>query len=113
MGANASGSCVLPGTNDDHGVALALPAGAPAGAVARVSFEITWTPVTGDSTTSDQILQVTAPDGAVGRADGGNPEETVTVDGLVAEASPRALAGRAAPPEPAADCSDRARRPRR
>ena len=100
-GANPSSECLVPGTTDAHQLSLVLPAGAPVGSTARVTFEISWTPSSPDAATSDEILQVTGAAGTVGTADGGNPKETVTVDGLAAGTYTAAACGYAnALPQP-------------
>jgi hypothetical protein len=69
-------------TEDEHDITITVPSGY--GSVsADFTFQISWTPVTGDETTSDQILTVFAPDGSeVASSDGGTTTETVNATNL-------------------------------
>ena len=82
-GSNPPGGCTVPGTDDQHGIAVRIPAAAR-GFVLELSVEIAWR-AEGDGTTSDEVLTLLAPDGSdAGDSDGGTPHEKVVVNEPVA-----------------------------
>jgi hypothetical protein len=80
------GSTCFPGATplvDEHAVTVNVLPGTYAAVNARFTFNITWTPASGDQSTSDLILTLIGPDGLeIASSDGGTPSETVTADNL-------------------------------
>ena len=68
---------------DEHAVTVNVLPGTYAAVAATFTFTITWTPATGDQSTSDLILTIIGPDGLeVASSDGGAPTETVVANDL-------------------------------
>ena len=68
---------------DEHALTIAVVPGTYDTLNARFNFTITWTPASGDSSTSDLILTLIGPDGLeIDSSDGGTPSETVVADNL-------------------------------
>ncbi|MCU1623853.1 MAG: hypothetical protein JWL79_2698 [Frankiales bacterium] len=83
VGSNPQSACTVPGTDDQHALAIRVPAAAAALKLA-LSVKIAWTP-SGSETVSDQVLTLLAPDGSdVGDSDGGSPTEQVVINDPVA-----------------------------
>jgi hypothetical protein len=83
----AASTCFPGGTPlvDEHAVTVALAPGTYTTIRAKFTFNITWTPASGDSSTSDLILTLIGPDGLeIASSDGGAPTETVVADNLAA-----------------------------
>jgi len=83
-----AGSTCFPGGTplvDEHAVTLVVAPGTYSAVNARFTFNITWTPSSGDTSTSDLILTLIGPDGLeIASSDGGAPTETVIADNLAA-----------------------------
>lgn len=89
VGANPASTCTPVSTSpvDDHALALNVAPGTYDTVNAVFTFQITWTPSSGSSTTSDLILTLVGPNGAeIDSSDGGNPQETVSASNLAAGA---------------------------
>lgn len=87
IGSNPASTCFPGGTPlvDEHAVTITLPAGGYSTINAAFTFQIAWTPASGQELTNDLILTVIGPDGSeVMSADTGNPQETVIVNNLAA-----------------------------
>jgi hypothetical protein len=70
---------------DEHAVTIAVAPGTYDLVNATFTFDITWTPSSGDASTSDLILTLIGPDGTeISSSDGGSPEETVVANDLAA-----------------------------
>ena len=68
---------------DEHAVTIAVAPATYDTLNARFTFSITWTPASGDASTSDLILTLIGPDGLeIDSSDGGTPSETVAADNL-------------------------------
>jgi len=86
-GTNPASDCSPPSASpaDEHDVTVTVPSNGYDTIDATFKFNITWTPSSGDPSTSDLILTVIGPDGdPVGSSDGGSPTETVTANNLPA-----------------------------
>lgn len=86
-GSNATSDCsTLAGTPqvDDHTITVQTPSGGYTGIQTTFTFQIAWTPATGNETTNDEILTVESGDtgGEVGSSDGSTTTETVTASNL-------------------------------
>jgi hypothetical protein len=85
-------TCNGPGVgSDDHVVSIAVPRKGYDRIDAEFTFQISWTPATGDENTSDEILTVNRPKGAdegdtdsveVDSSDGSDTKETVVAHNL-------------------------------
>lgn len=87
VGTNPASACAPVSTSpvDDHALTLVVAPGTYDAVNAAFTFQINWTPASGDPATSDLILTVVGPDGqAIDSSDGGNPQETVSVSNLAA-----------------------------
>jgi hypothetical protein len=86
--ATFAGSTCFPGGSplvDEHAVSVAVPPGTYDTVNALFTFNITWTPTSGDPSTSDLILTLIGPDGLeIDSSDGGTPSETVVANNLAA-----------------------------
>ena len=86
--ATFAGSTCFPGGSplvDEHAVTIAVAPGTYDTINARFTFNITWTPVSGDASTNDLILTLIGPDGLeIDSSDGGTPSETVVANNLAA-----------------------------
>jgi hypothetical protein len=83
----ASSTCFPGGTPlvDEHAVTIAVAPGTYTTVNARFTFNITWTPASGDASTSDLILTLIGPDGLeIDSSDGGAPTETIVANNLAA-----------------------------
>jgi len=84
--ATFAGSTCFPGGSplvDEHAVTIAVAPGTYDTVNARFTFSISWTPTSGDTSTSDLILTLIGPDGLeINSSDGGTPSETVIADNL-------------------------------
>jgi hypothetical protein len=70
---------------DEHAVTIDVAAGTYDSVNARFTFDITWTPSSGDPSTSDLILTLIGPDGTeIASSDGSTTEESVVADNLAA-----------------------------
>jgi hypothetical protein len=82
------GSTCFPGglpVDDEHAVTVVVGPTTYTAVDARFTFTITWTPSSGDQSTSDLILTLIGPDGLeIASSDGGAPTETVTANNLAA-----------------------------
>ncbi|GAC1576740.1 MAG: hypothetical protein NVS3B24_06910 [Candidatus Dormibacteria bacterium] len=86
-GSNPSSACTLgaPAPEDHHSIPITVPANVYTGVDATFSFSITWTPVGGNETVSDQILTILDPaGGVVGSSDTSNTTEIVNATNLKA-----------------------------
>jgi hypothetical protein len=83
-----AGSTCFPGGSplvDEHAVTIAVAPGTYDTINASFTFNITWTPASGDASTNDLILTLIGPDGLeIGSSDGGAPTETVVANNLAA-----------------------------
>jgi hypothetical protein len=90
---HATSDCNDPGTGapDDEAITIQVPSQQYAGIDARFTFQIAWTPTSGDETTNDEILTVDGPDAAdpgdtqsqeKGSSDGGATNETLVFHNL-------------------------------
>lgn len=81
-------STCFPGGNplvDEHAVTITVAPGTYNSVSARFTFNIAWTPASGDTTTSDLILTLIGPNGLeIDSSDGGSPSETIIADNLAA-----------------------------
>jgi hypothetical protein len=86
--ASHPGSTCFPGgtpLEDEHAVTMAVAPGTYTSVNATFTFQTTWTPSSGDPTTSDLILTLVGPDGLeIDSSDGGTPSETITATNLAA-----------------------------
>jgi hypothetical protein len=86
--ATFAGSTCFPGGTplvDEHALTIAVVPGTYTTVNARFTFNITWTPTSGDTSTSDLILTLIGPDGLeIDSSDGGAPTETIVADNLAA-----------------------------
>lgn len=86
-GANPASTCTPVSTSpvDDHVLTLNVAPGTYDTVNAAFTFQITWTPSSGNIATSDLILTLVGPNGAeIDSSDGGNPQETVSASNLAA-----------------------------
>jgi hypothetical protein len=85
-----AGSTCFPGGSplvDEHAVTIAVAPGTYDTVNAQFTFNITWTPASGDASTNDLILTLIGPDGLeIASSDGGAPTETVVANNLAAGA---------------------------
>jgi hypothetical protein len=83
-----AGSTCFPGGSplvDEHAVTIAVAPGTYDTINASFTFNITWTPASGDASTNDLILTLIGPDGLeIDSSDGGAPTETVVANNLAA-----------------------------
>ena len=81
-----AGSTCFPGGSplvDEHAVTIAVAPGTYDTINASFTFNITWTPASGDASTNDLILTLIGPDGLeIDSSDGGAPTETVVANNL-------------------------------
>lgn len=87
LGTNPASACAPLSTSpvDDHALTLVVAPGTYDTVNAAFTFQITWTPSSGNIATSDLILTVVGPNGEViDSSDGGNPQETVSASNLPA-----------------------------
>ena len=87
VGANPASACapLSPSPVDEHVVTLTVAPGTYDVVNAAFTFQISWTPASGDITTNDLILTLVGPNGqAIDSSDGGNPQETVSASNLAA-----------------------------
>lgn len=81
-------STCFPGASplvDEHAVTISVAPGTYDLVNARFTFNITWTPASGNVGTNDLILTLIGPDGLeIDSSDGGAPTETVVADNLAA-----------------------------
>ncbi|MFN2540062.1 MAG: hypothetical protein ABR549_18180, partial [Mycobacteriales bacterium] len=83
VGSNPQSACTVPGTDDQHGIAIRIPSAAAALKL-TLSVKIAWTPPVTE-TVSDEILTLLAPDGTdIDDSDGGSPTELVVINDPVA-----------------------------
>jgi hypothetical protein len=83
----AASTCFPGGTPlvDEHAVTIAVAPGTYTTLNARFTFNVTWTPASGDVSTNDLILTLIGPDGLeIDSSDGGAPTETVVANNLAA-----------------------------
>ncbi len=79
VGSNPQNACTVPGTDDQHALAIRIPSAAAKLKLA-LSVKIAWTPP-GPETANDEVLTLLAPDGSdVGDSDGGSPSEQVVIN---------------------------------
>jgi hypothetical protein len=86
-GVNPASDCAPVSTSpiDEHAVTINVPAGTYNTVNATFTFQINWTPASGDPANNDLILTVIGPDGQeVNTSDGGTPQETVAASNLAA-----------------------------
>jgi hypothetical protein len=84
-GVNPASDCAPISTSpvDEHIVTVNVPAGTYNTVNAMFTFQINWTPASGNPQTNDLILTVVGPDGVeINSSDGGTPQETVAVSNL-------------------------------
>jgi hypothetical protein len=83
-----AGSTCFPGGTplvDEHAVSVDVATGTYDAVNAVFTFNVTWTPASGDASTSDLILTLIGPDGLeIDSSDGGTPSETVVANNLAA-----------------------------
>jgi hypothetical protein len=87
IGSFPASDCFPGGTPlvDEHAVTINIAPGTYDSVSAQFAFTITWTPSSGDASTSDLILTLIGPDGLeIDSSDGGSPSETVTQGNLAA-----------------------------
>ena len=86
--ATFAGSTCFPGGTplvDEHAVTIAVAPGTYDTVSAKFTFNVTWTPASGDASTNDLILTLIGPDGLeIDSSDGGAPTETVVANNLAA-----------------------------
>lgn len=83
----ASSTCFPGGSPlvDEHAISIVVAPGTYDAVDAQFTFNITWSPASGDPSTNDLILTLIGPDGLeIASSDGGTPSETVTATNLAA-----------------------------
>ena len=84
-GVNPASDCAPVSTSpvDDHALTVSVAPGTYDTVNAAFTFQINWTPASGNPATSDLILTVVGPNGVeIDSSDGGSPQETVSASNL-------------------------------